>query len=63
MEKYDIGTLFYIGGNDSMDTVASLSQYAKKNNITNRRFIGCPKTIDNDLVIIDHAPGFASAGA
>ena len=61
MEKYDISTLFYIGGNDSMDTVASLTQYAKKNNITNRRFIGCPKTIDNDLIIIDHAPGFGSA--
>ena len=50
MEKYDIETLFYTGGNDSMDTVAALSQYAKEHGITNRRFVGCPKTVDNDLI-------------
>ena len=61
MEKYDIETLFYTGGNDSMDTVAALSEYAVKNNITGRRFIGCPKTVDNDLMHTDHCPGFASA--
>lgn len=61
MEKYDIETLFYTGGNDSMDTVAALSQYAKEHGITNRRFVGCPKTVDNDLVHTDHCPGFASA--
>ena len=61
MEKYDIETMFYTGGNDSMDTVAALSEYAAEHNITNRRFIGCPKTVDNDLVVIDHCPGFASA--
>ena len=61
MEKHDIETLFYIGGNDSMDTVAALSEYAKKNGITDRRFVGCPKTVDNDLMHIDHCPGFASA--
>lgn len=61
MDKYDIETLFYTGGNDSMDTVAALSEYAAKNNITNHRFVGCPKTIDNDLMITDHCPGFASA--
>ncbi len=61
MEKYDIETLFYTGGNDSMDTVAALSEYALKNNITGRRFIGCPKTVDNDLQHTDHCPGFASA--
>lgn len=61
MEKYDITTMFYTGGNDSMDTVAALSEYAAEHNITNRRFIGCPKTIDNDLMITDHSPGFASA--
>jgi 6-phosphofructokinase 1 len=44
-----------------MDTVAALSEYAAEHNITNRRFIGCPKTIDNDLMITDHSPGFASA--
>lgn len=61
MEKYDIETLFYTGGNDSMDTVAALSQYAKEHNITNRRFVGCPKTVDNDLQHTDHCPGYASA--
>lgn len=61
MEKYDIDTLFYIGGNDSMDTVYALSEYAQKNNITNRRFVGCPKTVDNDLMVTDHCPGYASA--
>lgn len=61
MEKYDIETLFYTGGNDSMDTVAALTEYAKANNIKGRRFVGCPKTVDNDLMVIDHSPGFASA--
>ncbi len=61
MEKYDIETLFYTGGNDSMDTVAALSEYASAHGITDRRFVGCPKTVDNDLQHIDHCPGFASA--
>lgn len=61
MEKYDVETLFYTGGNDSMDTVAALSEYAKEHGITGRRFVGCPKTVDNDLMITDHCPGFASA--
>ena len=61
MEKHDIETLFYIGGNDSMDTVAALSEYAAKHDITDRRFIGCPKTVDNDLMHTDHCPGFGSA--
>ncbi len=61
MDKYDIETLFYTGGNDSMDTVAALSEYAEKHNITNHRFVGCPKTVDNDLMHTDHCPGFASA--
>lgn len=61
MEKYDIETLFYTGGNDSMDTVAALSEYAKEHNIEGRRFVGCPKTVDNDLMVIDHSPGYASA--
>ncbi len=60
LEAYDIDTMFYVGGNDSMDTVAALSEYAKNHNITRHRFVGCPKTIDNDLVITDHCPGFAS---
>ena len=61
MEKNDVETLFYVGGNDSMDTVAALSEYAAAHGITNRRFVGCPKTVDNDLMITDHCPGFASA--
>ena len=61
LEKYDIETMFYTGGNDSMDTVAALSQYAREHGITNHRFVGCPKTVDNDLVETDHCPGFASA--
>ena len=56
----NIGAVFYIGGNDSMDTVSKLSRYAKKIN-SDIRFIGVPKTIDNDLVHTDHTPGFGSA--
>ncbi|MBQ1321935.1 MAG: 6-phosphofructokinase [Solobacterium sp.] len=61
MEKYDVETLFYTGGNDSMDTVAALSEYARNHGVTGRRFVGCPKTVDNDLMETDHCPGFASA--
>jgi 6-phosphofructokinase 1 len=61
LEKYDVDTMFYIGGNDSMDTVFALSEYAAAQNITNRRFVGCPKTVDNDLMVTDHCPGYASA--
>lgn len=58
--KYNIKYFFYIGGNDSMDTVLKLSQYAKKN-ACDINIIGIPKTIDNDLMCIDHTPGFGSA--
>jgi 6-phosphofructokinase 1 len=61
LEKYDIETMFYIGGNDSMDTVAALSEYAEAKGITNHRFVGCPKTVDNDLMVTDHCPGYGSA--
>ena len=61
MDKHEIQTLFYIGGNDSMDTVAALSEYVEEKGIKNRQIVGCPKTVDNDLVLIDHCPGFASA--
>ncbi len=60
MDKYDIEVMFYIGGTDSMDTLDALSQWAKKNNIS-KRFCGIPKTVDNDLMVTDHCPGFASA--
>lgn len=61
LRKYNIETMFYIGGNDSMDTVAALSEYAAANNISDVRFVGCPKTVDNDLMVTDHCPGFGSA--
>lgn len=55
-----IGYFFYIGGNDSMDTVSKLSRYAASIG-SDIKIIGVPKTIDNDLVETDHTPGFASA--
>ena len=59
-EKYNIGAFFYIGGNDSMDTVLKLSHYGRQIN-SEIRIIGIPKTIDNDLCITDHTPGYGSA--
>lgn len=59
-EAYNIGYFFYIGGNDSMDTVSKLSRYAEKIS-SDIHVIGIPKTIDNDLVETDHTPGFGSA--
>lgn len=59
-DKKDIGYFFYIGGNDSMDTVSKLSRYAAKIE-SDIHFIGVPKTIDNDLVETDHTPGYGSA--
>lgn len=58
--QMDIHAFFYIGGNDSMDTVDKLSQYAKNINY-DISIIGIPKTIDNDLMETDHTPGFGSA--
>lgn len=58
--SHGIGYFFYIGGNDSMDTVSKLSRYAEKTG-SSIRIIGEPKTIDNDLVLTDHTPGFGSA--
>ena len=60
LKKYDIGYFFYIGGNDSMDTVYKLAGYAKEHG-EDIKVVGIPKTIDNDLVGIDHSPGFGSA--
>ncbi len=64
LEKYNIGYFFYIGGNDSMDTIDKLSDYARRNadkNLFDVKFIGVPKTIDNDLGTTDHTPGYGSA--
>ena len=59
-DKYDICAVFYIGGNDSMDTIAKLSRYGERVG-SSVRFIGVPKTIDNDLCLTDHTPGYGSA--
>lgn len=59
--KREIGYFVYIGGNDSMDTVAKLSAYIQKNNIPDLYVMGAPKTIDNDLPETDHCPGFGCA--
>lgn len=59
-ERYGIGAFFYIGGNDSMDTVDKLSRIAARDGKP-IRIIGVPKTIDNDLPFTDHTPGFGSA--
>ncbi|MDE6625406.1 MAG: 6-phosphofructokinase [Lachnospiraceae bacterium] len=59
-KKYNIGAFFYIGGNDSMDTVSKLSHYGEQIG-SDIRIIGIPKTIDNDLLVTDHTPGYGSA--
>lgn len=60
LEELEIDYFFYIGGNDSMDTIKMLSDYAADNNKP-QKFVGIPKTIDNDLPITDHCPGYGSA--
>lgn len=60
LEKHDIGAFFYIGGNDSMDTVDKLSSYFASVG-SPIRVMGVPKTIDNDLCLMDHTPGYGSA--
>ncbi len=60
LDKHSINSFIYIGGNDSMDTVENLSDYAASHK-KKQNFIGVPKTIDNDLPITDHCPGFGSA--
>lgn len=59
LNKLEIEAFIYIGGNDSMDTIKKLSDYAI---VTGQptRFVGCPKTIDNDLALTDHTPGYGS---
>ncbi len=59
-KKYDIGYFFCIGGNDSMDTVDKMSRYADEIG-SDIRVIGVPKTVDNDLALTDHTPGYGSA--
>ena len=59
-KKHDIKYFIYIGGNDSMDTVDKLSEYCRVNN-HDIHVMGGPKTVDNDLNLTDHCPGFGSA--
>ena len=60
LNELEICAFFYIGGNDSMDTIMRLTDYGNKIK-SPIRFIGVPKTIDNDLAITDHTPGYGSA--
>ena len=60
LNDLEIEHFFYIGGNDSMDTIKKLSHYGEKIN-SSIRFMGVPKTIDNDLAETDHTPGYGSA--
>lgn len=59
-KKYDIRYFMYNGGNDSMDTCNKISKYLQAKNY-DCKVIGVPKTIDNDLAITDHCPGYGSA--
>ena len=59
LDKLDIEVFIYIGGNDSMDTIRKLYDYSLLTG-ARQKFVGCPKTIDNDLAITDHTPGFGS---
>ena len=60
LNKLDIECFIYIGGNDSMDTIKKLSDYAILTG-QSQKFVGVPKTIDNDLALTDHTPGYGSA--
>ena len=60
LNKLNIECFIYIGGNDSMDTIKKLSDYAILTG-QSQKFVGVPKTIDNDLALTDHTPGYGSA--
>ena len=60
LDKKNIEYFLYNGGNDSMDTIKMLSDYATHHN-KKQKFMGIPKTIDNDLPMTDHCPGYGSA--
>ncbi len=60
LNELDIEAFIYIGGNDSMDTIKKLSDYGLLTG-SDIKFVGCPKTIDNDLALTDHTPGYGSA--
>lgn len=58
-EAHNIRYFFYIGGNDSQDTADKVSKLAQEKGYQ-LRVIGIPKTVDNDLVVTDHCPGYGS---
>ena len=60
LRRYDIHALLYIGGNDSADTTHRIAEAARHTGY-DLRAISVPKTIDNDLAITDHCPGYGSA--
>ena len=60
LDQLEIRAFFYIGGNDSMDTIQKLTDYGDSIG-SPIRFVGIPKTIDNDLMVTDHTPGYGSA--
>lgn len=60
LEKHDIHTIFMIGGNDTMDTIHRLTDFALREGYS-LRGVGVPKTVDNDLYATDHTPGYPSA--
>ncbi len=60
LDRLNVKYFFYIGGNDSMDTVMQLAMFGDKIG-SDIRFMGVPKTIDNDLAVTDHTPGYGSA--
>ena len=61
LEELDIECFIYIGGNDSMDTIKKLYDYSMVTGRGHTNFLGVPKTIDNDLALTDHTPGYGSA--
>ncbi|MBR2707494.1 MAG: 6-phosphofructokinase [Mogibacterium sp.] len=60
LDSKNIEFFLYNGGNDSMDTIKQLSDYALAHQ-KKQKFVGIPKTIDNDLPVTDHCPGYGSS--
>ena len=60
LKRFDVGYFFYNGGNDSMDTCHKVNELARREGL-DVQVIGIPKTMDNDLDLTDHCPGFGSA--
>ena len=61
IQKHDIKYVFFNGGNGSMDACGKVYKACQALGLTDVRVVGIPKTIDNDIAVTDHAPGFGSA--